>query len=82
MLGYLLPTLEWEEQYNDFIETRYQGIDVSQHIMAHLQMYLYPVGARTTISTAIAKEITKSMVEAIPLAFRKYKKVFSDEEAQ
>jgi hypothetical protein len=22
-LGYLLPTLDWEEQYNNFIETRY-----------------------------------------------------------
>jgi hypothetical protein len=22
-LGYLLPTLEWEDQYDDFIETRY-----------------------------------------------------------
>jgi hypothetical protein len=43
MLGYLLPTLEWEEQYDNFIETRYQGIDMSQHIMAHLQMYLHPV---------------------------------------
>jgi hypothetical protein len=82
ILGYLLPTLEWEEQYDDFIETRYQGIDVLQCIMAHLQMYLHPVVARTTISTAITKEATKSMVEVIPLAFHKYKKVFSDEEAQ
>jgi hypothetical protein len=81
-LGYLLPTLEWEEQYNDFIETRYQGIDASQCIMAHLQMYLHPVVARTTVSMAIAKESTKNTVEAIPLAFHKYKKVFSDEEAQ
>jgi hypothetical protein len=81
-LGYLLPTLDWEEQYNDFIETRYQGIDVLQHIMAHLQMYPYLVVARTTVSTTLAKETTKPMVEAIPLAFRKYRKVFSDEEAQ
>ena len=35
-----------------------------------------------TVSTTLAKETTKPMVEAIPLAFRKYKKVFSDEEAQ
>jgi hypothetical protein len=81
-LGYLLPALEWEDQYDNFIETRYQGIDVSQHIMAHLQTYLHLVVARTTVSTAIAKEATKSMVEAILLAFRKYKKVFSDEDAQ
>jgi hypothetical protein len=82
MLGYLLLTLEWEEQYNDFIETRYQGIDVLQCIMAHLQTYLHPVVARTTVSIAITKEATKSTVEAIPLAFHKYKKVFSDEKAQ
>jgi hypothetical protein len=81
-LGYLLPTLEWEERYDDFVEMRYQGIDVSQHIMAHLQMYPQPVVARTTVSMTLAKEATKSTVEAIPLAFRKYKKVFSDEEAQ
>jgi hypothetical protein len=31
---------------------------------------------------SLAKEATKPTVEAIPLAFRKYKKVFSDEEAQ
>jgi hypothetical protein len=45
-------------------------------------MYLHLVVARTTVSTAIAKETTKSMVEVIPLAFCKYKKVFSDKEAQ
>jgi hypothetical protein len=82
MLGYLLPALEWEEQYNDFIEIRYQGIDALQHIMAHLQMYLHLVVTRTTVSIAITKDATKNTVEAIPLAFRKYKKVFSDEEAQ
>jgi hypothetical protein len=56
MLGYLLPTLDWEEQYNNFIETRYQGIDASQHIMAHLHMYLHLVVIRTTVSIAIAKQ--------------------------
>jgi hypothetical protein len=50
--------------------------------MAHLQTYLYLVVTRTTVFIAIAKEATKSMVEAIPLTFCKYKKVFSDEEAQ
>jgi hypothetical protein len=52
-----------------------------QHIIAHLQRNLYPVVVRTTIFTAITKKATKSMVEVIPLAFRRYKKVFSDEEA-
>jgi hypothetical protein len=50
--------------------------------MAHLQIYLHLVVTRTTVSTTIAKELTKNMVEAIPLAFCKYKKVFLDEEAQ
>jgi hypothetical protein len=45
-------------------------------------MYLHPVVARTTVSIAIAKEATKSMVEVISLAFYKYKKVFSDKKAQ
>jgi hypothetical protein len=49
--------------------------------MAHLQTYLHLVVARTTVSTALAKEATKSTVEAIPLAFRKYRKVFSDKKA-
>jgi hypothetical protein len=50
--------------------------------MAYLQTYLHLVVTRTTVSTAIAKEATKTMVEAIPLVFHMYKKVFSDEEAQ
>ena len=36
-LGQLLPSEEREEQYNDYIESKYQGIDTSQCIMAHLQ---------------------------------------------
>jgi hypothetical protein len=44
-------------------------------------MYSHLVVVRTTVSTAITKEATKSMVEVIPLAFCEYKKVFSDEEA-
>jgi hypothetical protein len=49
--------------------------------MAHLQTYPQPVVARTMISTTLAKETTKPTVEAIPPAFRWYKKVFSDAEA-
>jgi hypothetical protein len=45
-------------------------------------MYLHLVVARTTVSIALTKEATKNIVEVIPLAFCKYKKVFSDEEAQ
>ena len=81
-LGHLLPTIKWEDQYDDFIETKYQGIDALQCIMAHLQSYFEPVVTRTTVSTTLAKEIVKTSFEGIPPAFRKYKKVFSDEEAQ
>ena len=81
-LGHLLPTIEWEDQYDNFIETKYQGIDALQCIMAHLQSYFEPVVARTTVSTTIAKGMAKTPFEGIPLAFCKYKKVFSDEEAQ
>ena len=56
-LGHLLPTIEWEDQYDDFIETKYQGIDALQYIMAHLQSYFKPVVARTTVSTTLAKGI-------------------------
>ena len=28
-LGQLLPSEEWEEQYDDYIESKYQGIDAS-----------------------------------------------------
>jgi hypothetical protein len=50
--------------------------------MAHLQTYPQLVVARTTVSTTLTKETTKPMVEAIPPAFCKYNKVFSDAEAQ
>jgi hypothetical protein len=45
-------------------------------------MYLTPVVTRTTVSTALAKETAKTPFKGVPLAFHKYKKVFSDEEAQ
>ena len=81
-LGHLLPTIEWEDQYDNFIETKYQGIDASQCIMAHLQSYFEPIVVRTMVSTTLAKGIVKMPFEGIPPAFHKYKKVFSDEEAQ
>ena len=82
MLGYLLPSLDWEEQYDDLIEAHYEGIDVSHHVLAHAHSYLTPVVGRTTVSTSLAKNAVKDRFQGIPPAFRKYKKVFSDEEAQ
>ena len=82
MLGYLLPSLDWEEQYDNLIEAHYEGIDVSHHVLAHAHSYLTPVVGRTTVSTSLAKNAAKDRFQGIPLAFRKYKKVFSDKEAQ
>ena len=82
MLGYFLLSLDWEEQYDDLIEAHYEGIDVSHHVLAHAHLYLTPVVGCTTVSTSLAKNAAKDRFQGIPLAFRKYKKVFSDEEAQ
>ena len=80
ILGHLLPSLDWEEQYDDLLETQYQGTDVSQHIVNHLCTFFADV-QRTTVSTSLAMKVKHSL-EEIPLAFHKYKKVFSDKEAQ
>ena len=79
-LGQLLPSEEWEEQYGDYIQSKYQGIDASQRIMAHLQR-CEPVVAWTTVSTNLAKAEQPKTTE-IPPEFCQYRKVFSDEEAQ
>ena len=60
MLGYLLPSLDWEEQYDDLIEAQYEGIDVSHHVLAHAHSYLTPVVGRTTVSTSLAKNTVKN----------------------
>ncbi len=38
----LLPTTEWEPQYDDNFETLYNGIDVSQCIIAHFNKFDKP----------------------------------------
>src|SRR5579863_5314313 len=76
----LLPTLEWELQYDDHFNTKYHGIDVSQRIMSHLDKFDAQISC-TTISTILAIKEQPKTTE-IPPAFRKYDKVFSDEEAQ
>src|SRR5579863_2626114 len=76
----LLPTLEWEMQYDDHFNTKYHSIDALQRIMAHLDKFDTQI-SRTMVSTNLAiKEQLKAM--EIPLAFRKYDKVFLDKEAQ
>src|SRR5579863_7871408 len=76
----LLPTLEWEMQYDDHFNTKYHSIDALQRIMAHLEKFDTQI-SRTTVSTNLAiKEQLKAM--EIPPAFHKYDKVFLDAKAQ
>ena len=76
----LLPTMEWEMQYDDHFNTKYHGIDASQCIMAHFNKYETQI-SRTTVSTnLVIKEQLKAI--EIPPAFCKYDKVFSDAKAQ
>ena len=77
----ILPVDEWETQNNDYLDYTTHGIDASQCIMAHKERYFEPMIQKTTVSTALAKSEHKTNQD-IPLEFRKYKKVFSDEEAQ
>jgi len=134
-LQQLLPQDQWEAQDDDILDITSHGLDVLQHIRAHLEQFMpdldvtvshhrtvkdqvghspttqdisrskdrvghsptirhgsnpslkmmnhceNPMVARTTVSTSLAtKEQVKS--KEIPLEFRKYTKVFSDEEAQ
>ena len=76
----LLPTTEWEPQYDDHFETLYDGIDASQCIIAHLDKFNTQI-SRTMVFTNLAIREQPKAVE-IPLASRKYNKVFSDKEAQ
>ena len=81
----LLPTLEWDLHYDNKIKAIYNGIDMSQCIMAHCDKWDNGQDkiqiARTTTSTHLAITKGSKSVE-IPLEFRKYHKVFSDEELQ
>ena len=77
----MLPVDEWENQNDDYLDYTTHGIDASQCIMAHKEQYFEPTIRKTTVSTTLAQtghRITKE----IPPEFHKYKKVFSDEEAQ
>ena len=77
----MLPVDEWEPQNDDYLDYTAQDIDASQCIMAHKEQYFEPIIQKTTVSTALAKSEHKATKD-IPLEFCKYKKVFSDEEAQ
>jgi len=72
---------EWETQNDDYLEYTTYGMDASQCIMAHNEQYFKPMIWKTTVSTTLAKAEHKE-IKDIPIEFQKYKKVFSDEEAQ
>src|SRR5579863_6043213 len=76
----ILPTLEWEMQYNDHFNAKYNSIDASQCIMTHLDKFDVHI-SHTTVSTNLAIKETPKTAE-IPPAFQKYDKVFLDAEAQ
>ena len=50
--------------------------------MAYKEQYFKPMIRKTTVSTTLAQTEHKKTTKDIPLEFRKYKKVFSDKEAQ
>ena len=77
----MLPVDKWETQIDDYLDYTTHGMDASQCIMAHKERYFAPMIWKTMVSTAIA-QTTQKTIEDIPLEFQKYKKVFSNKEAQ
>jgi len=52
-IAYLLPTCEWETQIDNNTDIAINSIDVTQHVMTHMEWQM-PEIARTTVSTALA----------------------------
>jgi hypothetical protein len=79
----LLPTFLLEpEDDNGLLDYIYDDIDTTQSVMHHVKkQYDELFISRTTVSTHLAKAVEKPLLE-IPLPFRKYSRVFSNEEAQ
>jgi len=81
MIRQFLPINAWETQNNDYHDYTDHGTDVSQCIVAHKVCYFEPMICKTMVSTTLAKGEERKATD-IPPEFRKYAKVFSDEEAQ
>ena len=79
-IAYLLPTCDWETQIDDDIDISINSIDVSQHVMAHMEQQM-PEIARMMVSTTLAIR-KQTLPSEIPLEFAQYHKVFSDKQAQ
>jgi hypothetical protein len=52
-IAYSLPTCDWEMQIDNDTDISINSIDMSQHIMAHMEQQM-PEIARTTVSTTLA----------------------------
>jgi hypothetical protein len=79
-IAYLLPTYEWEMQIDDDIDVAINSIDVSQHIMAHMEQQMLEI-ARIMVSTTLAMR-KQTLLSEIPPEFAWYHQIFSDEQAQ
>jgi hypothetical protein len=79
-IAYLLPTCEWEVQIDDDTDIAINSIDVSQHVMAHMEWQM-PEIARTTVSTTLAMR-KQTLPSEILLEFAWYHRIFSNEQAQ
>jgi len=82
----ILPTLEWEEQIDDYFDELGGKMDTLTFLQAHHEKYLAnaepgPLIACTTVSTTLAMAKRIQLAET-PQEFWQYAKVFSDEESQ
>jgi hypothetical protein len=69
-IAYLLPTCEWEEQIDDDMDVSINSIDMSQHVMAHMERQMLEI-ARTMVSTSIAMK-KPTLPSEIPEEFAQY----------
>jgi len=76
-IAYLLPTCDWETQIDDDTDISINSIDVSQHVMTHMEQQMLEI-ARTTVSITLAMR-KQTLPSEIPPEFAWYHKVFSDE---
>jgi len=67
-------------QIDDDTDVIINSIDVSQHVMAHMEQQM-PEIARTTVSTTLAMR-KQTLPSEIPPEFAQYHRVFSNEQAQ
>jgi len=66
-IAYLLPTCKWEEQIDDNMDIAINSIDMSQHVMAHMEWQMLEI-ARIMVSTTIAMK-TQMLPLEIPKEF-------------